>query len=289
MSWTFLGFDGLDTGCTVWDAARATAEQLLAGRRPLARLVAGRPYRGPGRGSGTRHQCQSYPRHRKACRRAWQRDRACGPGVRGGGRVSRARTVFPTPVPISAGYGTLGGASPPPVQVTLTDLPCRLPLLRRNVRANGWLGQTGVRAASRAALHAAPPAAGGWPRSAGVAWPARLLIGGRTTCRRVSRRSATSTCSSAQTWCTRRATPLGRTSLAPRPHLTSAAPRPHLGTSAAPRPHLGRTSAAPQEEHSAAVARLLAHALRQRPAAQLLWAQEPGRARRPSAAYDTRG
>jgi len=29
-----------------------------------------------------------------------------------------------------------------------------------------------------------------------------------------------------------------------------------------------------EEEHSAAVARLLAHALRQRPAAQLLWAQE---------------
>ena len=55
------GFGGLDTGCTVWDAARAAAEQLLAGRRPLARLVAGRPC-GGSLAAGVGHAINANPR-----------------------------------------------------------------------------------------------------------------------------------------------------------------------------------------------------------------------------------
>ena len=37
MSWTFLGFDGLDTGCTVWDAARSTTSPAWLASPALAR------------------------------------------------------------------------------------------------------------------------------------------------------------------------------------------------------------------------------------------------------------
>mmetsp|Transcript_26381 Transcript_26381/g.84546 ORF Transcript_26381/g.84546 Transcript_26381/m.84546 type:complete len:311 (+) Transcript_26381:202-1134(+) len=151
------GFDGLDTGCTVWDAARATAEQLLAGRRPLARLVAGK--RVVELGSGT-------------------------------------------------GLAGLACAAAGASHVTLTDLPCRLPLLRRNVRANGWLATLGGCGLACSALD--------WGSDD---LPARLSA-------------------------------LGDFDV------------------------LVGTDLVYEEEHSAAVARLLAHALRQRPAAQLLWAQE---------------
>ena len=95
---------------------------------------------------------------------------AAGPGLRAWRARRRARLTcadsLSNPRPYLGWVRYSRGSLSTPVQVTLTDLPCRLPLLRRNVRANGWLGQTGVRAASRAALHAPrrPPQVAGHAR-----------------------------------------------------------------------------------------------------------------------------